>query len=116
MPDPDAGRLEWIIGQVGENNGYVILERADGRSSRLATATLREYRSGRTHWSIRKVLSTDTSAARPPTAAEALRLNDRAARLAEEIGVRVAVRIGSASAPGAPILTTRSAREPARSD
>ncbi|MGC4755582.1 hypothetical protein [Micromonospora trifolii] len=30
MPDPDAGRLEWIIGKVGKNNGYVILERADG--------------------------------------------------------------------------------------
>ncbi|MGW3790542.1 hypothetical protein ACWD8I_05125 [Micromonospora arida] len=30
MPDPNAGRLKWIIGQVGENNGYVILERADG--------------------------------------------------------------------------------------
>jgi hypothetical protein len=30
MPDPDAHRLEWIIGQVGKDNGYVILERADG--------------------------------------------------------------------------------------
>lgn len=30
MPDPDRHRLEWIMGQVGENNGYVILERADG--------------------------------------------------------------------------------------
>ncbi|MEU7650793.1 hypothetical protein AB0C42_15560 [Micromonospora taraxaci] len=30
MPDPDAHRLKWIIGQVGENNRYVILERADG--------------------------------------------------------------------------------------
>lgn len=30
MPDPDADRLEWIIGQVGENNRYVILERSDG--------------------------------------------------------------------------------------
>ncbi|GAA4572294.1 hypothetical protein GCM10023176_34930 [Micromonospora coerulea] len=30
MPDPDARRLEWIIGQVGKDNGHVILERADG--------------------------------------------------------------------------------------
>ncbi|WP_432993890.1 hypothetical protein [Dactylosporangium sp. CA-233914] len=30
MPDPDARRLEWIIGQVGKGNGYVILDRADG--------------------------------------------------------------------------------------
>jgi hypothetical protein len=30
MPDPDARRLAWIIGQVGKDNGYVILERADG--------------------------------------------------------------------------------------
>nr|WP_204342866.1 hypothetical protein [Micromonospora terminaliae] len=30
MPDPDDRRLEWIMGQVGRDNGYVILERADG--------------------------------------------------------------------------------------
>ena len=30
MPDPDSHRLEWIIGQLGTDNGYVILERADG--------------------------------------------------------------------------------------
>ncbi|MEU8015903.1 hypothetical protein AB0B74_08020 [Micromonospora parva] len=30
MPDPDAPRLEWTIGQLGTNNSYVILERADG--------------------------------------------------------------------------------------
>lgn len=27
---PDPRRLEWIIGKVGRDNSYVILERADG--------------------------------------------------------------------------------------
>jgi hypothetical protein len=30
MPDPDAHRLEWIMGEVGKDNWFVILERADG--------------------------------------------------------------------------------------
>jgi len=30
MPDPDARRLEWIMGRLGTDNRYLILERADG--------------------------------------------------------------------------------------
>lgn len=30
MPDPDAHRLDWIMGRVGADNRYVNLERADG--------------------------------------------------------------------------------------
>jgi hypothetical protein len=46
MPDPDARRLEWIIGEVGNDNRYVILQRVDGWFVQVAYGTAAGVREG----------------------------------------------------------------------
>jgi hypothetical protein len=68
MPDPDARRLEWIVGRLGADNRYVILERADGWFVQVGYGDIAGVPAGTYALEYREGSIDQHSDARPPNA------------------------------------------------